>query len=176
MPKVRRNIRPKGAIGGKYVEGFLGRGAVGRRGPCKDLLVCRENWPKNMEDLRQMLQKHGDTNGNLCENFYVDTGPAGLFSLHTYMSFPYIHVISFTNNNSHQAQAGRVGAGRPSAKDLRAKKGTPTDATSKSTSCQTERTSKHLRWAFNVRTYVKYVLTYVRTYVRKDLRNCYLRA
>ena len=47
-----------------------------------------------MEDLRQMLQKHGDTNGNLCENFYVDTGPAGLFSLHTYMSFPYIHVIS----------------------------------------------------------------------------------
>ena len=48
--------------------------------------MCRENWPKNMEDLRQMLQKHGDTNGNLCENFNVDTGPAGLF--------PYIHVIS----------------------------------------------------------------------------------
>ena len=136
----------------------------------------RENWPQNMEDLQQTLQRHGDNNGNLCENFDVDTGPAGLFSLHTYMSFPYIHVILFTNNNSHQAQGGRLGAGRSSAKDLRAKKGTPTDPTSKSTSCQTERTSKHLRWAFNVRTYVKYVLTYVRTYVRKDLRNCYLRA
>ena len=36
-----------------------------------------------MEDLQQTLQRHGDNNGNLCENFNVDTGPAGLFSLHT---------------------------------------------------------------------------------------------
>ena len=86
MPKVRRNIRPEGVIG---VGGFLGRGAVGRRGPCKDIVKSEKNWPKNMKDLQQMLQRHGDTNGNLCENFYVDTGPAGLFSLHT------CHVLLF---------------------------------------------------------------------------------
>ena len=39
-----------------------------------------------MMDLQQTLQRHGDNNGNLRENFDVDTGPAGLV--------PYIHVIS----------------------------------------------------------------------------------
>ena len=75
MPKVRRNIRPKGAIGGKYVGGFLGRGAVGRRGPRKD---SKESWPTTMVDLQHKLHGHGYNNGNLSENEKVDTGPAGL--------------------------------------------------------------------------------------------------
>ena len=33
-----------------------------------------------MMDLQQTLQRHGDNNGNLRENFDVDTGPAGLVS------------------------------------------------------------------------------------------------